>query len=121
MKDINEGETSLLDNSIFLSASSLVDGDVHRADRLPIVLAGKGGGSLQTGRILDYTEKGDENRKVCSLHLSLMDRLGVKLDRFGDVNTRSAGLEETAAKKICSSTQGRRRLRPPAEQGFHYP
>ena len=92
MKEIKEGETSLLDSSILLYASSLFDGDAHSANRLPIVLAGKGGGSLQTGRILDYTDRGDDHRKVCSLHLSLMDRLGVKLDRFGDANTRLAGL-----------------------------
>ena len=92
MKEIKEGETSLLDNSILLYASSLFDGDAHSADRLPIVLAGKGGGSLKTGRILDYTGKGDDHRKVCSLHLSLMDRLGVKLDRFGDASTRLADL-----------------------------
>jgi len=92
MKDIKEGETSLLDNSILLYASSLFDGDAHSANRLPIVLAGKGGGSLQTGRILDYTDRGDDHRKVCSLHLSLMDRLGVKLDRFGDASTRLAEL-----------------------------
>ena len=59
---------------------------------LPIVLAGKGGGSLKTGRLLDYLAAGDDNRKVCSLHLSLMDRMGVKLDRFGDASTRLAGL-----------------------------
>ncbi len=42
----------------------------------------------KAGRILDYLDKGDENRKACSLHLSLMDRMGVKLDRFGDASTR---------------------------------
>ncbi|MDP3070684.1 MAG: DUF1552 domain-containing protein [Opitutaceae bacterium] len=92
MKAINEGEGTLLDHSILMYASSLFDGDAHSADRLPIVLAGKGGGTLKTGRILDYTAKGDENRKVCSLHLSLMDRMGVKLDRFGDASTRLAEL-----------------------------
>jgi hypothetical protein len=90
MKSINEGDGTLLDNSILMYASSLFDGDAHSADRLPIVLAGKGGGTLKTGRILDYADKGDENRKVCSLHLSLMDKMGVKLDRFGDASTRLA-------------------------------
>lgn len=88
MKDIREGEMSLLDNSILMCASSLFDGDLHTADRLPVVLMGKGGGSLKTGRILDYLDKGDEHRKVCSLYLSLMDRMGVQLDRFGDASTR---------------------------------
>jgi Protein of unknown function (DUF1552) len=92
MKDISEGETTLFDNSILMMASSLFDGDAHSADRLPILLSGKGGGSLKTGRILDYLDKGDNNRKACSLHLSLMDRMGVTLDRFGDATTRLAEL-----------------------------
>jgi hypothetical protein len=92
MKAISEGETTLLDSSILMYASSLFDGDLHGADQLPILLTGKGGGSLRTGRILDYLERGDENRKVCSLHLSLMDRMGVKLDRFGDATARLADL-----------------------------
>jgi hypothetical protein len=92
MKDIKEGDGTLLDNSILMYASSLFDGDAHGANQLPIVLAGKGGGSLKTGRVLDYLEKGNDNRKICSLHLSLMDRMGVKLDRFGDANTRLADL-----------------------------
>ena len=51
------------------------------------------GGTLETGRVLDYRDKGDENRKLCSLYLSLMDRMGVKLDRFGDITEeRLAGL-----------------------------
>jgi Protein of unknown function (DUF1552) len=88
MKDIKEGETSLHDNSILMCASSLFDGDAHTANQLPILLTGKGGGMLKGGRILDYLHKGDENRKACSLHLSLMDRMGVKLDQFGDATTR---------------------------------
>jgi hypothetical protein len=88
MKSVREGETTLLDNSILLGASSLFDGDLHGADQLPILITGKGGGTIKGGRILDYLEKGDANRKVCSLHLSLMDRMGVKLDGFGDATTR---------------------------------
>ena len=92
MKDIKEGETSLLDNSILMCASSLFDGDAHTANQLPILLTGKGGGTLKPGRVLDYLEKGDDNRRACSLHLSLMDRMGVKLERFGDASTRLADL-----------------------------
>jgi len=72
--------------------SSLFDGDAHGANQLPIILTGKGGGTLKTGRVLDYLDKGDENRKICSLHLSLMDRMGVKLEKFGDATTRLAEL-----------------------------
>ena len=92
MKEISEGETSLLDNSILVATSSLFDGDAHSAEQLPFLITGKGGGTIKTGRILDYLDKGDEGRKACSLHLSLMDRMGVTLDRFGDATTRLAEL-----------------------------
>ena len=46
------------------------------------------GGTLRPGRVLDYLEKGDDNRRACSLHLSLMDRMGVKLEKFGDATAR---------------------------------
>jgi hypothetical protein len=92
MKAIDEGGTSLLDHSLLMFASSLFDGDAHGADQLPIVLAGKAGGQLKTGRILDYLEKGNDNRRACSLYLSLMDLMGVKLERFGDADARLAGL-----------------------------
>src|SRR5215468_6431393 len=92
LKKIDEGGTSLLDNSILMFASSLFDGDAHSADQLPVVLAGKAGGALRTGRILDYLDKGDDNRRACSLYLSLMDLMGAPLERFGDSDRRLAGL-----------------------------
>jgi hypothetical protein len=55
---------------------------------LPVVLLGRGGGQIRTGRVLDYL--GRPNRKMCSLYLSLMDRAGVRLERFGDSNQRLA-------------------------------
>jgi hypothetical protein len=73
-------------------ASSLFDGDAHGADQLPIVLAGRAGGAMQTGRIVDYLDKGDDNRRACSLYLSLMDLMGVRLESFGDTDKRLAGL-----------------------------
>jgi hypothetical protein len=88
MKSIAEGEGSLLDHSILVLMSSLFDGDLHTAEQLPILLAGHGAGTLEPGRILDYMDRGDENRKVCSLHLTLMDKMGVTLDRFGDASSR---------------------------------
>lgn len=92
LKTIDEGGSTLLDNSVLMFASSLFDGDAHGADQLPIVLAGKAGGALQPGRILDYLDKGNDNRRACSLFLSLMDLMGVQLDRFGDADKRLAGL-----------------------------
>ena len=60
MKEISEGETTLLDNSILVATSSLFDGDAHGANQLPFLITGKGGGTIKTGRILDYLDKGDD-------------------------------------------------------------
>jgi hypothetical protein len=92
LQSIDEGGSSLLDNSLLMFCSNLFDGDKHQADEMPILLAGRGSGSLKTGRVLDYLDAGDENRRACSLYLSLMDRLGVHLPQFGDANRRLAGL-----------------------------
>ncbi len=92
MKAIDEGGTTLLDNSILMFASNLYDGDKHTADEMPILLAGHGGGTLKTGRLLNYRNKPDDERRACSLYLSLMDRMGVSLDHFGDTNKRLADL-----------------------------
>lgn len=92
MKQIREGEGSLLDHSILMLMSSLYDGDLHTAEQLPILLAGRGGGTLEPGRILDYMDRGDDNRKVCSLHLTLMEKMGVPLDQFGDASSKLAEL-----------------------------
>jgi hypothetical protein len=88
LKEIDEGGQSLLDSSMLLCCSNLFDGDAHSADQMPMLLAGRGGGTLRPGRVLDYLEKGDDNRRACSLYLSLMDRMGVTLDRFGDTDKR---------------------------------
>ena len=92
LKEIDEGGQSLLDSSLLLLCSNLFDGDKHQADQMPMVLAGRGGGTLETGRVLNYLDKGDENRRACSLYLSLMDRMGVQIPRFGDANQRLANL-----------------------------
>jgi hypothetical protein len=94
MSAIDEGGTSLLDNSLLMFCSNLFDGDKHEADKMPIVLAGQAGGQLKTGRVLDYLDRGDDNRRACSLYLSLMDMFGVTLPRFGDTDKRLADLCE---------------------------
>ena len=87
-----EGEGTVLDNSCLLWLSNMWSGWKHDNMKLPVVLAGGLGGTLETGRALDYLYAGDENRKLCSLYLSIMDRMGVRLDRFGDSDARLAGL-----------------------------
>ncbi len=72
--------------------SNMWSGTKHDNKKVPVVLAGGLGGALQTGRALDYLAAGDDQRKLCSLYLGIMDRMGVKLDRFGDADTRLAAL-----------------------------
>ena len=92
MKGIDEGGSTLFDNSILMCCSNMFDGDAHQADHFPIIVAGRAGGSLETGRVLDYLEAGDDNRRACSLYLSLLDHAGVHLPRFGDTNQRLANI-----------------------------
>ncbi|HZS05666.1 MAG TPA: DUF1552 domain-containing protein [Blastocatellia bacterium] len=87
-----EGEGTVLDNSCLLFLSNMWAGWKHDNLKVPVVMAGSLGGTLETGRSLDYLRAGDENRKLCSLYLGIMDRMGVKLDSFGDASTRLQGL-----------------------------
>ena len=92
LKEIDEGDQTLLDSSLLLFCSNLFDGDKHQADRMPMVLAGGGGGSVTPGRLLDYRDRPVKDRRACSLYLSLMDRMGVALPQFGDSDRRLADL-----------------------------
>jgi hypothetical protein len=85
---MKEGERSVLDNSCLLFLSNMWSGKKHDATRLPVIQVGNLGGTLQTGRVLTFLDAGDDNRKLCSLYLSIMDRMGVKLDTFGDAKKR---------------------------------
>jgi hypothetical protein len=89
---MSEGEGTVLDNSCLMFVSSMWSGNQHDSTKLPVLLAGGLGGTLKTGRVLDYLGAGDDNRKLCSLYLGIMDRMGVKLDRFGDADARLSGL-----------------------------
>ena len=81
MDSIQEGERTLLDNSMLMLCSSMINGH-HDATKLPAVLIGGAGGQIQGGQNLDYAEKSD--RKMCRLYLSMMNKMGVELDSFGD-------------------------------------
>jgi hypothetical protein len=83
-----EGDGTVLDHSCLMFLSNMWAGRKHDNARLPLVLAGGLGGTLETGRSLNYLAEGEDKRKMCSLFLSIMDRMGIKLDRFGDADTR---------------------------------
>jgi Protein of unknown function (DUF1552) len=78
---IQEGERTALDNSMLMFCSSMMSGG-HDATQLPVLMLGGGGGKIQTGRVLDYRK--ESNRQMCRLYLSMMEKMNVKLDRFGD-------------------------------------
>jgi len=80
---IQEGERTLLDNTMLLYCSSMLTGS-HDASQLPVVLLGGAGGRIQGGRVLDYKDKPD--RQMCRLYLSMMDKMNVHLPKFGDAN-----------------------------------
>jgi len=81
LDSIQEGERTALDNSMLMLCSSMLNGH-HDANKLPVVMIGGGGGRIQGGQNLDYLDKPD--RQMCRLYLSMMDKMGVHVDRFGD-------------------------------------
>ena len=87
-----EGSSTVLDNSCLMFISNMWSGSRHDSGKLPIVTLGGLGGRLETGRILNYLDHGDDKRKLCSFYLSLMARMGVQADRFGDATEPLAGL-----------------------------
>ncbi len=91
LDDMPEGEGTVLDNCCLMYMSNMFSGSKHDNTKVPLVTAGGLGGTLETGRTLDYTDAGDSNRKLCSLYLGIMDRMGVTLDEFGDADSRLAG------------------------------
>jgi hypothetical protein len=78
---IQEGPRTALDNSMLLFCSSMMSGS-HDATQLPVIMVGGAGSKLKTGRVLDYREQPE--RQMCRLYLSIMNKMGVEADQFGD-------------------------------------
>ena len=78
---IQEGSRTALDNSMLMFCSSMMTGN-HNADQLPVVMLGRGGGRIATGKILNY--RGQPNRQMCRLYLSMMDKMQHRPGEFGD-------------------------------------
>ena len=81
MDSIQEGERTLLDNSMLMLCSSMMSGH-HNANELPVGMLGNAGGRIQTGQNLNYMD--NENRQMCRLFMSMMNKIDVKVDSFGD-------------------------------------
>jgi hypothetical protein len=85
MQAVKEANGStLLDNTMLVYGSGISDGDRHNHDDLPILLLGKGGGTIETGRHVVYAK----DTPLMNLYLSLFDRMGAPTERFGDSTGR---------------------------------
>ena len=80
LKETKEGERNLLDNSMVVFGCGIGDGNRHNHNDLPILLAGRGGRTIDAGRHIKF----DRDTPLCNLYLSMLDRMGVKPARFGD-------------------------------------
>ena len=84
LKEIREPDgRTLLDNSMIVYGATLGDGNEHDPDDLPTLLAGGGGGTIRSGRAIEFAEPTD----LANLHLALLRRMGVPTDRFGNSTT----------------------------------
>jgi Protein of unknown function (DUF1552) len=88
LKAIQEGSGNVLEHSMIVYGSGISDGDRHNHDNLPILVCGKGGGTIKPGRHLKVTPQPLNN-----LFLSMLDRVGAPIDRLGDSTGRLTKLE----------------------------
>ena len=82
LDSIQEGDRTLLDNTMLLHCSSMMAGARHDNDQLPIIVLGGAGGRIKGGRVLDYKEQPE--RQMCRLFMSMMDKMNVHPKSFGD-------------------------------------
>jgi hypothetical protein len=87
MRGIDEGNGSLLDNSIVLYGSEMKDGNGHIKEDLPLVLLGKGQGRVKTGQHASF----DKGTPLANLHLTLAQQFGVEIASFNNVSTNTLG------------------------------
>ncbi|HEX7898002.1 MAG TPA: DUF1552 domain-containing protein [Planctomycetota bacterium] len=88
LKAVKEGDGTLLDHSMIVFGAAIGDGNRHNHDELPVILAGGGGGTLKPGRHVKHPFE----TPMCNLFLSMMDRMGVKEESFGDSTGRLSDL-----------------------------
>ena len=80
MKSVKEGEGTLLDHSMVMFGSSISDGNRHDPAGLPILLAGRGGGTILSGRHLAFPKA----TPLCNLYAAMLARMGTAVHKFGD-------------------------------------
>lgn len=90
MQSIKEGDRTLLDNSMVLIGSGMRDGNAHSPYNLPLVLGGRAGGTLETGRHLVYNPQ----TALCGLYMGILERMGAPVTQFGDATAELPGLKD---------------------------
>ena len=88
LSSVHEGDSTLLDNSLIVYGSGISDGDRHNHDELPILLAGKGGGRVRSGRHVRF----EKETPMCNFYVWLLNQFGVRADSFGDSKGKLEGL-----------------------------
>jgi hypothetical protein len=91
LKSIPEGDGTVLSNSMIVYGAGLSDGNRHLHDDLPTVIVGQAGGAFKTGRRIVYRKE----TPMCNLFLTMMDRMGVRMENFGDSTGQLEGLDLT--------------------------
>jgi hypothetical protein len=89
LKAADEGDGSVLDNSMIVYGAGLADGNAHTHHDLPTLIAGRGGNFIKTGRRVVHRKE----TPMCNLFLTMMDRMGTRMDHFGDATGRLNGLD----------------------------
>jgi hypothetical protein len=89
LKSIKEGDSNLLDNSMIVYGAGLSDGNRHLHEDLPTLIVGKGGNAFKPGRHIVYRKE----TPMCNLFLTMMDRMGVHTEHFGDSTGPIQGLD----------------------------
>ena len=84
LDSMQEADGTVLDHSCLMFVNNMWSGSRHDSTRVPLLLAGGLDQKLETGRVLDYSESADEDRKLCSLYISIANRMGSSLSKFGD-------------------------------------
>jgi hypothetical protein len=91
LKGMPEPGGSILDNSMIVYGAGLSDGNAHLHHDLPTVIAGRGGNFIKSGRRIVYRRE----TPMCNLFLTMMDRMGCRMEHFGDSTGHLTGLDLT--------------------------
>jgi len=89
LKNAQDGDGSIVDNSMIVYGAGLADGNSHAHADLPTVIVGRAGGYIKPGRRIVYRKE----TPMCNLFLTMMDRMGLPMEHFGDSTGHLNGLD----------------------------